>query len=187
MSFVKTTVAAPSPSVTPFLAASNGRQGSSETAWNDWKPESTKRVSSSAPQTTAWSYRPARMRRCAIRMARRPEIQALLTTIGCAAAPTIPATRAAVAGSSREASVVPAFPCSSRAILPLVVDRMKAVRGSPMGTFVRERASRMLRANSCSKRVFDASPPLVRQVAGVHRARRKRRIRRAGGGCRFLR
>ena len=128
-----TIAAAASPGLSPQRSAENGRHGASSSALNARKPLMMKADCSSAPTMTAASQISVAMRRCASTCAATPEIQASDTTTGVmASSPAMRAMRCAVAGSGRRAAAahlsLPSSSSCSRAVLPLVEDRMSRVR-----------------------------------------------------------
>ena len=124
---VSTIVPAPSPRVMPFLAASKGRQGSSDMAWKDLKPLSTKRENLSAPVTTACLYWPDLNSLAACCNAMTPDTQACEITTGVVVMPRCAAMHfAELCKSKRSSGTV-----SSNSILPLVVASINTVSVEP--------------------------------------------------------
>ena len=122
-------VAAASPKLSPIRSMSNGRQGSGESAFKDWKPDRMNCRGVSQPHTMAASYRPESISLLPKIKAESPEIQALQTTIGLESIPNRLAILCAESAKEIFSSIFPfvelrikavRFPFSSSCAFPMV-------------------------------------------------------------------
>ena len=122
-------VAAASPKLSPIRSMSNGRQGSGESAFKDWKPDRMNCRGVSQPHTIAASYRPESISLLPKIKADSPEIQALQTTIGLESIPNWLAILCAESAKEIFSSIFPfvelrikavRFPFSSSRPFPMV-------------------------------------------------------------------
>ena len=122
-------VAAASPKLSPIRSMSNGRQGSGESAFKDWKPDRMNCRGVSQPHTMAASYRPESISLLPKIKADSPEIQALQTTIGLESIPNWLAILCAESAKEIFSSIFPfvelrikavCFPFSSSCAFPMV-------------------------------------------------------------------
>ena len=122
-------VAAASPKLSPIRSMSNGRQGSGESAFKDWKPDRMNCRGVSQPHTMAASYKPESISLLPKIKADSPEIQALQTTIGLVSIPNRLAILCAESAKEIFSSIFPfvelrikavRFPFSSSRSFPMV-------------------------------------------------------------------